>query len=518
MPKEILIEDKTGDPTLNLALDTIKIGKQALIFANTKNSAEKTAEDISKKITKPTEELEKLSEEILHVLAKPTKQCERLAYCIKKGIAFHHAGLTHKQKELIEDNFRKGAIKIICCTPTLAYGVDLPAFRAIMKDLRRYGHHGLAWIPTLEYLQMAGRAGRPKFDKYGEAIAVASTKETKKEILERYVKGEPEEIFSKLAVEPVLRTYVLSLIAAGFVKSENEMIDFFSKTFWAYQYQDMSKLSNIVRKMLNLLEEYGFVISSEQEEFQSAAEMYNKKYKPTLIGKRVAELYIDPLTAHSLTESIEKATKKKINEFSFLQVISHTLEIRPLLRVRVKEYDLIQEETLKQSDYLLEPEPPMYDPEYDDYLASIKTAMFFKDWVNEKDEEYLLETYNVRPGEIRVKLDLADWLLYCIEELTRMLEHKELIKEVIKLRLRLKHGTKEELLTLLKLEGIGRVRARKMFNAGIKDIRDVKKAKYETIAQLLGEKIAASVKEQVGQKVKVIPKGKRKGQTSIEKF
>jgi helicase len=160
----------------------------------------------------------------------------------------------------------------------------------------------------------------------------------------------------------------------------------------------------------------------------------------------------------------------------------------------------------------------MYDPEYDDYLASIKTAMFFKDWVNEKDEEYLLETYNVRPGEIRVKLDLADWLLYCIEELTRMLEHKELIKEVIKLRLRLKHGTKEELLTLLKLEGIGRVRARKMFNAGIKDIRDVKKAKYETIAQLLGEKIAASVKEQVGQKVKVIPKGKRKGQTSIEKF
>jgi helicase len=419
------IQPETSDSTINLALDTIKIKKQALIFANTKRSAEKTAEDISNNIKDSSKELEELSEKILKVLSRPTKQCERLAKCIKKGIAFHHAGLTHKQKELIEDNFRNGLIKIIACTPTLAFGLDLPAFRAIMKDLRRYGYHGLQWIPTLEYLQMAGRAGRPKFDKYGEAIAVVSTDAAKKEIIERYIKGSPEEIFSKLAVEPVLRTYVLSLIATGFVSTERDIIKFFSKTFWAYQYQDMSKLSSIVRRMLGLLEEYEFIVSSEKEgthpsdsegdstlKFESAADMYNYSYEATLIGKRVAELYIDPLTAHYLIESVKKSVKKDINEFSFLQIISHTLEIRPMLRVRTKEYDIIQEELLKQSDYLLEDEPPMYDPEYDDFLNSVKTALFFKDWINEKDEEYLLETYNVRPGEIRVKLSLADWLLY----------------------------------------------------------------------------------------------------------
>jgi len=329
------IQSITSDSAINLALDTISIKKQALIFTNTKRSAEKTAEEIANKIKETSKELEELSEQILKVLSRPTKQCERLSKCIKKGIAFHHAGLTHKQKELIEDNFRKGVIKIISCTPTLAYGLDLPAFRAIMKDLRRYGHHGLQWIPTLEYLQMAGRAGRPKFDKYGEAVAVVSTKEARKEITERYIKGEPEEIFSKLAVEPVLRTYILSLIAADFVKTERDMIKFFSKTFWAYQYKDMSKLSSIIRRMLGLLEEFEFIKSEEKQEFESAAEMYNYSYEPTLIGKRVAELYIDPLTAHYLIESIEKATKKKLNEFSFLQVISHTLEIRPLLRVRV---------------------------------------------------------------------------------------------------------------------------------------------------------------------------------------
>ena len=65
-----------------------------------------------------------------------------------------------KQRELIEDNFREGVIKIICATPTLAYGLSLPAFRSILKDLRRYGPRGMAYIPVLEYLQMSGRAGR----------------------------------------------------------------------------------------------------------------------------------------------------------------------------------------------------------------------------------------------------------------------------------------------------------------------------------------------------------------------
>ena len=173
---------------------------------------------------------------------------------------------------------------------------------------------------------------------------------------------------------------------------------------------------------------------------------------------------------------------------------------------------------IKQSEFLLEDEPPMYDPEYDDFLNSIKTALFFRNWINEKDEEYLLETYNIRPGEIRVKLSLADWLLYASEELTRMLKLKEIIKEIIKLRLRLKHGIKEELLPLIKLENVGRVRARKLFNAGIKDIGAVKKAKVADLTQLLGTKVALKIKEQVGQKVKITPKGTRKGQTSIEKY
>src|SRR3990167_1973380 len=108
------ISSETGNGALDLALDTMKLGKQALVFVNTKRSAEKTAEDISNKIKTNDEKLRELSENSLKALSKPTKQCERLAKCIKKGIAFHHAGLVSKQRALVEDSFRNGTIKIIC--------------------------------------------------------------------------------------------------------------------------------------------------------------------------------------------------------------------------------------------------------------------------------------------------------------------------------------------------------------------------------------------------------------------
>ncbi len=517
--KSLKFENISKNSTIDLSLDTIKIGKQALVFVNTKRGAEKTAEDIAKKIEAKKEALDKLSEGILKSLSRPTKQCERLAYCIKKGIAFHHAGLVAKQRELIEDNFRKGLIRIICCTPTLAYGLDLPAFRAIIRDLRRYTPRGYTWIPVLEYLQQSGRAGRPKFDKYGEAIAIASTKPEREEIIERYIKGKPEEIYSKLAVEPVLRTYVLSLVATGFARNKKELMDFFKETFWAHQYKDMQSLEDIIDKILHLLEEFEF-IKTKKQDFVSADKIKEERIVATILGKRVSELYIDPLTANHLINCLRKATGGRIKPFSFLQMVSSTLEMRPLLRTRTKEYDDMQETLIKYEEYFLQKEPSLYEPGYDDFLDSIKTALFFDSWINENDEEYLLERFNIRPGEIRIKISLADWLLYASEEIAKLLQFHSLVKEIVKLRFRLKYGVREELLPLLKLKEVGRVRARKLYFNKIKDIGDVKRAELATLVQILGKQIALNVKKQVGQdisKLKVKEK-KKKGQISLKDY
>jgi len=513
------IKQLTNSETVNLALDTVNLGKQALVFAESKLSAEKSAEEIAKKIKCVS--LAGLSDEVLKSLSSPTKQCKRLAFCVAKGIAFHHAGLVAKQRELVEDAFRSGEIKIICATPTLAYGLDLPAFRVINKSLRRFsGRWGMDWLPVLEVYQMWGRAGRPKFhDNYGEAIAVAKTEASKDEIHERYILGEAEDIYSKLAVEPVLRTYLLSLISTGFIRNKEQIIEFFSKTFWAYQYKDLFKLEMILMKMLDLLEEYEFVkVSDKKRGFTLASNLDNEVIEATPLGRRVAELYIDPYTAHHLIKCVKRAASRRFGAFSLLQMISHTLEMRPLLRVRVKEQEEIQEKLAEHYEELLENEPVIYDPAYDEFVNSIKTGLFLEEWIEEKTEDWLLEKYNVRPGEIRAKLELGDWLLYAAEELTRMLQFRDVLKEILKLRVRLKNGVKEELLPLLKLKGVGRVRARKLFRNGVRDLGGVKKVDLITLSQILGKNVAISIKKQMGEDIKEVPKGRRKGQLGLGKF
>lgn len=480
------ISSRTGDSVISLALDTISKKKQALVFVNTKRSAEKAAEDISNKIKRPDAGLSALSDKILKSLSRPTRQCERLARCVKRGIAFHHAGLHSAQKRLIEDAFRNGVIKIICCTPTLAMGIDLPAFRTIIRDVRRYGSQGLDEIPVLEYLQMAGRAGRPRFDTFGESIAIARTDTDKDFLVERYLLGEPEEITSKLAVEPVLRTYLLSLIASKIINSEDEIIDFFSRTFWAFQYHNISRLNQTIDKILNQLIAWGFLVQVQDV------------FRATTLGKRIAELYIDPLTAYGFLQGLERAKNIALKHISFLQLVSNTLEMRPLLRVKTREFDEVQEEVASSQPYLLQLEPNMFEHEYEDWLSSFKTALMFKDWTDEKDEEYLLEHYDIRPGETRGKLEIADWLLYALSELARI-QKLPVLKDIKKTRFCLKYGVKEELLPLVRLKNIGRVRARKLFKVGIKNLEDIRNASFLKLSQLLGPAVAKSIKEQLGQ-------------------
>ncbi len=552
--KTISVEHRNSDPTINLVLDTIVMKKQCIVFVNTKRSAESIAEKIAEFILKDKKhdykslidekKLSEISGDIFHALASPTRQCMRLAEAAKYGAVFHHSGLVAEQRSIIENNFRDGIIKVIVATPTLSMGIDLPAFRVIIRDLKRYGVWGMQYIPVLEYEQQAGRAGRPSYDSYGEAICITDDDSEKIEIKERYINGVPEEITSKLAVEPIMRTYILSLIASEFIRTTKELREFFSKTFYARHYGDMGKLNLIIDRMLDQLEAWEFIeYESEGDvekksdakktigkglriDFVSAIKLSfanDRKIRATMLGRRVSELYLDPYTANHIIISLKVGIKKKdeelFNSFSIVHLATTCRELRPLLRVKSKELNDFGEELLKKQDFMLTEVPELFDEDYDEFLNSLKTSMLFSEWLDEHDEEYLMERFDVRPGELRGKLELIDWLMYSMEELSKLLKMHTLVKDVSKTRFRLKYGVKEELIPLLQLRNIGRVRARKMFNAGIKDIGSVKRVDITTLTQLLGKNIALDVKKQVGQelseeKVKV-PENKRKGQKNL---
>ncbi len=524
MPKVLKIPERSADNIINIAQDTLNMGKQAIVFVNSKASAESQAEKISISIKRSDEGLQNLSAEILAAVSSPTRQCKRLALCAKKGVVFHHAGLTSKQREIIEDNFRKGMIRVICATPTLAMGVDLPAFRVIIRDLKRYGGPwGMSDIPVLEYEQQAGRAGRPGMEDYGEAICIAKTESELDKIFEKYISGDHENIYSKLAVEPVLRTHVLSLIANDFIHDRESMFGFFDRTFYAHQYIDLEKLHSVLEKITGLLEEWEFIkTSGEGGDFVSADEIGGENFEITPLGKRVSELYLDPLTASFIITSLRRSTSVQLTNFSLLHMLSSTLELRPLLRVKVSEYEDIQGKLLPHASNLIVLEPSQFDEAYDDFLNSVKTALFFQDWIDEKDEEWLLETYNIRPGEINAKIEIADWLLYSSYELAKMMRFQELLKYISRLRIQLKYGVKEELIPLLKLKNIGRVRARKMYGNKLKSLTDLKNIDIVTLSQLIGKATAISVKKQLGQEFDptkiVVRENKRKGQISLKDY
>lgn len=522
MKEPISIRPETDDDTTNIALDTIKRKKQALVFLNSKRSAEASAERIGKALGEQDIRLQELAQQILSAVTKPTKQCKRLAYCVRRATAFHHSGLTSKQRHLVEDAFRDGRIKTISATPTLAAGVDTPAFRTIIRDIKRYTGAGMQDIPVLEYHQMAGRSGRPDYgDDYGEAILVSKTEKEAERVTEKYIHGDPEAIYSKVSSQPVLRTYCLSLVASEFVENTQELQEFFAGTFFAHQYGDAAAIKSKINETIELLREWGFLQgeANQADDFTSAAELVtsDEELKATRLGRRVSELYIDPLSAHELIDGMYSASRSKPAFFAWLHLLCATAEARPLLRVKAADYEPLHE-YLEQAPDLLVKEPSIYDPSYEQYLEAVKTARMLEAWANEEDEETLLEDYNVRPGELRRRLDIADWLAYSASELARILKFHHHISPLQKTRQRLKYGAKEELLPLLKFRNIGRVRARTLYRNKIRSAGDIKEADATTLTELLGPKTAKKLKKQVGQDIDVdepSPK-KRKGQLSLE--
>jgi len=491
------IKATTTDELASIAIDTVLEGGQALIFVSTRRSAQVVAGLAGTHVRRllkqdERERLDKAAEEIEGALGEPTRICRRLAECVRNGAAFHHAGLHSLQRKILEDAFRQNLIKVIAATPTLAAGVNLPSRRAIIRDYRRYEEpFGLQFIPVLEYKQMAGRAGRPKYDKYGEAVLVAKSEGELDALFEEFILAKPERITSKLASEPALRTHVLASIAAGYVSDLDSMLNFIGHTFFAYQHE-AKDVASIVEKIIDFLEREGMV---------------NRRGKLLIaipFGERVSSLYIDPMSAVVLRDGLKGIAQKEPTALGFLHLVCHTPDMG-ILYLRRRDYDELESFLVDHMKDFLTPIPE--DPEvYEYFLAEVKTARMLESWVEEELEDRIHEKFGIGAGDIRRAVDTAEWLLYSTHELARLFKVKRALSVLHKLRQRARYGVKEELLELVSLRGIGRVRGRSLFRAGYRKLADIKRASVQELAQVpyIGPEIARSIKGQVEQKAEAI--------------
>ena len=488
---------------VSVAIDSLESGGQTIIFAETRKRAAslaaKSVQGVFRLLDKDQKEKAKKSALQLSKISDDTDITKNLIEMVSKGVGFHHAGLSQPIREIIEDSFKQGVIKLLVATPTLAAGVNLPARRVVLSSILRYDYDIGTNIPIsiLDYKQFCGRAGRPKYDTFGEAIIIPESGMNSEELYDHYILGIPEPVNSKLFNEKALRFHILSTISTIPGMKKSELYDLFLNTLFAQNYRK----STIVFKIdvaLESLEKWDLIKSK------------NERYIATDFGKKTSILYIDPLTAIEFkneldtlneintNESLKAITQHTQNEYNnliikFLHVISECSDFYPKLTLRKKDMDYFYNFVNK---YMEEEEDLLFD--LNEYNCS-RSFLGLYEWINESSERNLSDRLGIEPGDMHRIVESADWLLYTLNEFAKLFNRYDILETLSDLRIRTKYGVKQELLPLIKLEGVGRIRARALYNAGFVDIKLLKSTSESTISSIskIGPSIAKKIKKQL---------------------
>ncbi|BAK54341.1 ATP-dependent DNA helicase Hel308 [Sulfurisphaera tokodaii] len=462
------------DAIIAYTLDIVSKGGQVLVFRSSRKLAENTARKIVQYMNFVKLEDKKLLEiarKIKEVEDAGSNEKEDLYNLVLRGVAYHHAGLSKGLRDIIESSFRDRILKVIVATPTLAAGVNLPARAVVIGDIYRYNRKVVGYmdlIPVMDYKQMSGRAGRPGFDENGEAVVVVRNKREAEKVYERYLMSDVEPIESKLGSESAFYSFLISIIASEGEKTTEELMEYVKETLLP---KELAK--KYFRSGLDWLLQHDIF-----------AEI-SDKITLTRFGRRISDLYINPFTAVTIREALEK--NEKGCEIAYLHLLAYTPDGPSIGVSRAEEDALIDE--LNCELFVDEPED---EYEFSNYISALKVAYIVYDWVNEIDEDTILGKYGIGSGDLRAIIDTMDWLTYSGYHVASVLElkdHKDILEE---LHARVKDGVKPELIELVKIPGIGRVRARLLYQHDIKKPEDIV-LNPEKVKQLLGPNLGEKI-------------------------
>ena len=289
--------EKYLDYRVSSIIEKYSEGKPTLIFCQTQKGSINSAKQLMTDYQEGKLMCMKLdlnTKKILEQISSSINN-KQLSTFVKFGIAFHNAGLSLNDRQIIEDNFKINAIKIICTTSTLSQGVNLPARLVIIKSTNCYKGHNIGYseYTKMEIDQMCGRAGRPQYDKKGIAVIMTESYKT-----EKFEEISNEKIESHL--KPNIVEHINAEIATGIIKDMNTALIWIKNTFMFVRMKKEPAIFGIRpqfgKKENKIIEQY--LQNLIQKTFKDLSESNlielkeDKKVSPLKLCKKMSKNYV----------------------------------------------------------------------------------------------------------------------------------------------------------------------------------------------------------------------------------
>ncbi|MDR9411894.1 MAG: DEAD/DEAH box helicase [Haloquadratum sp.] len=375
---------------------TVADGTQSLVFVRSREAAETLALRLA---GLQLGERPELAEAI--TAEGRSRLGERLARAVAHDVGFHHAGLRRDHRRLIETAFRDRRLRVLCATPTLAAGINVPARQVIVRDLQRFDGREMQWLPVLEVHQMAGRAGRPHLDPEGEAVLVGLD-QPREAVRSRYLGASPEPVRSHVATPITIETYVLAVVAAGLATTPQAVVDVFAASLYGMT-TERAAVRAAVAAAVERLSDAGLLARGPP-------------LVATPLGTTVARQYLRPRSAEQIITGARRISARAAADRSILGALDVLAQTPDLSRGWVGNRDRAMLTSFAERHAAELVTDPAEATDYEGWLAGVKQAYCLSAWVAGADQETLLERFQLSPGDLESLIERGVWLIGAAEQ------------------------------------------------------------------------------------------------------
>ena len=506
--------ERDQDRLMALTMSAVKGGGSVLIFCPTKKIVEATAKRVATYLTQievsasrgapsspsspsstPSDILKAHQESIKQAMemlkSNPCGPDPALESALQRGVAYHHAGLTVDERDVVERCFREGAVGVLCCTTTLAAGVNLPARRVILNGIRV----GIDRMNASRYKQAAGRAGRVNLDTKGEAILLCKPQEA--HYAHNLITGPLPIASSTFSSEK--RGFVRALgeaVASGIVKTSADIQRYTQCSLFHHQNvetnpeEGSTATAESAKHALEFLEQHAFVIWHTE---------MGGYFAPSPLAKATFKAGLSPAEAKLVSESLLDARRQFVMSHELHLVFQCTPYATGIEPQWMRFYNLymarsadvhhvasmlgLNEGALSMAQFK-GGAPDCPDRELI-VLRRFYSALILYDVVCEVPLHRIVRRYDVNRGAVQRLMDAAAAFSGMVASFAESLNWWGFPSMIAQLQARIRDGVENDIVPLMQIASMKPYRARALYQQGYRTVACVASADPKALDDIL---------------------------------